>query len=91
MTLFITISQFHKWGKKGIDVCTSLDTLINRLHVVYNRSPKDVKKDSEIPNIKFDTLPLFYYEIPRNESILKEIHRDRILRKSRERIIESEG
>lgn len=82
--LFITICQFYKWSKKGIDVNTSLDTLINRLHVVYNKSLKDVKKNSEIPNIKFDKLPMSYYEIPQDKSILKKIHRDRVLIKSRE-------
>lgn len=78
MMLFITISQFQKWGRKGIDVSTNLDTLINRLHVVYHKSLKDLNKEYEIPDIKFGKSPKLYYEIPRDETILKTIHADRV-------------
>ena len=78
MLLFITISQFHKWGKKGINVNTDLDTLIKRLHLENLQSLEDVKEHFEIPYIEFGDAPQFYYEVPRDKSILKKIHRDRV-------------
>ena len=80
MMLFIEIVNFQKWCKKGIDVSTNLDTLLNRLHLEYTKSSEDAKEDFIIPDIIFDSLPQYYYEIPRDKSILKENHRDRVTR-----------
>ena len=80
MMLFIEIVNFQKWCKKGIDVSTNLDTLLNRLHLEYTKSSEDAKEDFIIPDIIFDSLPQYDYEIPRDKSILKENHRDRVTR-----------
>ena len=79
MIVFVKIYNFEKWSKKEINVSTNLDVLIDKLHIEYHKSQKDVKKDYEIPNIKFGNSPQFYYEIPQDKSILKKEHRDRIL------------
>ena len=79
MILFIVISQFQKWSKKGINVSTSLDTLIKKMHLEYLQSLEDVKDNFEIPDLKFGESPQFYYEVPRDKSILQKIHRDRTL------------
>lgn len=79
LIVFVKIYNFEKWSKKEINVSTNLDVLIDKLHIEYHKSQKDVKKDYEIPNIKFGNSPQFYYEIPQDKSILKKEHRDRIL------------
>lgn len=85
MIMFITINQFQKWSKKGIDVSTNLDTLINRLHLEYLKSSEDVKEGFEIPDIRFGSSPQYYYEIPRDRSILEKTRSDRVLiRESRD-------
>ena len=79
ITLFITISQFQKWGNNEIDVSTNLDTLLKKLHVEYLLNLRDVKRNFNIPDIKFGKSPQLYYKIPQDKSILKQVHRDRIL------------
>ena len=69
MILLVKIINFQKWNKKGIDVSTNLDTLIDKLHLEYRKNLDDVKKDFEIPDIKFGNMPQFYYEIPRGGNI----------------------
>ena len=88
LLLYIKVINFEEWSKNGIDVNTNIDTLINRLHVEYRKSPADEKDDYEIPNIEFGKSPQFYYEIPRDESVLKKDkeHYDRHLVRT-----ESEG
>lgn len=79
MTLFITISHFQKWSKKGIDVNTDIDTILDKIYLEYIKSPEDLKKGCYIPDIVFERQPLYYYEIPQDKSILKKLHRDRVL------------
>lgn len=81
MTLFIEIRDFEKWSKKGINVNTSVDSLINRIHVEYIKSDNDKKEDFDIPDIEFGVSPQFYYEVPRDMSTLKlnKVKRDRVL------------
>ena len=81
LLLYIKVINFEEWSKNGIDVNTDLDTLINRLHVEYQKSPNDEQDGYEIPNIEFDRSPQFYYEIPRNRSLLRKgkVITDRLL------------
>ena len=81
MTLFIEIKNFEEWSKKGINVNTSVDSLINRIHVEYIKSGDDKKDNFDIPDIEFGVSPQFYYEIPRDMSTLKlnKVKRDRVL------------
>ena len=69
LILFIDIINFEEWSEKEINVSTNLDTLIDRLHLEYHKSQKDVKEGFVIPDIRFDNLPRFYYEIPRGGNI----------------------
>jgi len=84
MTLFITINQFEKWSEKGIGVSTSLDTLLNKVHLEYCKSPKDENGISDIPDVEFGSSPQYFYEIPRDKSILKKTHKDRVLIRQRQ-------
>ena len=64
---------------------TDLDTLINRLHVEYRKSPDDEQKDYVIPDVEFDKWPQFYYEIPQDQSVLRKSKKksDRLLVRTR--------
>lgn len=85
LLLFIKVYNFEKWGKDGIDVNTDLDTLINRLHLEYRKSSDDEKEEYEVPDIEFDKWPQFYYEIPRDRSVLRKnkVIYDRLLVRTR--------
>ena len=71
MLLTIKVMNFEEWSRKDINVNTNIDTLISRLHIEYQKSTEDEKEDYEIPDIEFDKWPQFYYEIPRDQSVLR--------------------
>ena len=85
LLLYIKVLNFEKWSNSGIDVNTDLDTLINRLHVEYRKSPDDEQKDYVIPDVEFDKWPQFYYEIPEDQSVLRKSKKksDRLLVRTR--------
>lgn len=81
MRILIEIRDFEKWSKKGVDLDTSVDSLINRIHLEYHISSEDEREEYDIPEIEFGRLPQFYYEIPRDLSILisNNVVSDRVL------------
>ena len=81
MRILIEIRDFEKWSKKGVDLDTSVDSLINRIHLEYHISSEDEREEYDIPEIEFGRLPQFYYEIPRDLSILisNNVASDRVL------------
>ena len=79
MMLFVTISQFPRWCKKGIDIDMSIDSILDRIHLKYLKSSEDNNNDFRIQDVEFGRSPQYYYEIPQDKSILTEIHKDRIL------------
>jgi hypothetical protein len=85
LLLYIKVLNFEKWSNSRIDVNTDLDTLINRLHVEYRKSPDDEQKDYVIPDVEFDKWPQFYYEIPQDQSVLRKSKKrsDRLLVRTR--------
>ena len=85
MLLTIKVINFEKWSEKDINVNTNIDTLISRLHIEYRKSAEDEKEDYEIPDIEFEKWPQFYYEIPRDQSVLSKnkIKTDRLLVRTR--------
>ena len=85
MLLTIKVINFEKWSGKDINVNTNIDTLISRLHIEYRKCAEDEKEDYEIPDIEFEKWPQFYYEIPRDQSVLSKnkIKTDRLLVRTR--------
>lgn len=85
MLLTIKVINFEKWSGKDINVNTNIDTLISRLHIEYRKSAEDEKEDYEIPDIEFEKWPQFYYEIPRDQSVLSKNKKktDRLLVRTR--------
>lgn len=85
LLLFIKVYNFEKWNVKKIDVNTNIDTLISKLNLEYIKSPKDIKEEYEMPDIEFDKWPQFYYEIPRDRSVLRKnkVIYDRLLVRTR--------
>ena len=85
MILLVKIANFQKWSKKGIDVNTNIDTLISKLHLEYIKSPKDIKEDYEIPDFELGKFPRYYYEIPRDRTVLRKnkVISDRLLVRTR--------
>ena len=87
MIIRILITGLYKLTKDDINVNTCLDTLISKLRLEYNKSPKDIKDNLWIPDIEFGKTPQFYYEIPKDPSVLVsgKIHRDRVLVRTAQR------
>lgn len=69
MLLFVDLRRFEKWSTKDINASTDLYTILAKVRLKYNRSPNDEKEGYKIPDIKFDTIPQFYYVIPRGKNL----------------------